>query len=202
MQKIEDEKSYFQIQRDMNQYLIELRQKILAKVDIKKLSDSIIGFVGEGNIRSNYPEYNHGNYLTEIKDKFIKLFIDELQKQDNVLRALQNFRGENTIPIMTIHKSKGLEYRIVYFVGLEDETFWNFSKHKQEDRCAFFVALSRAKEEVVFTSCLLRHNMRDLTRSRRKIREFFDLLMQCRGIEYINFSSEKLLSTVDSPKHQ
>ena len=59
--------------------------------------------------------------------------------------------GKDTIPVMTIHKSKGLEYQSVIFIGLEDGAFWSFQKQPDEDKCSFFVALSRAKERVIFT---------------------------------------------------
>ena len=58
---------------------------------------------------------------------------------------------------MTIHKSKGLEFDSVYLVGLEDSAFWNFKYQPDEDRCAFFVALSRAQRQATFTFC--RHRM-------------------------------------------
>src|ERR1700730_11331054 len=56
-------------------------------------------------------------------------------------------------PIMTIHKSKGLEYHTVVFVGFEDSAFWGYRKNPTEETCAFFVAFSRAKQRVVFTYC-------------------------------------------------
>ncbi|WP_274381128.1 3'-5' exonuclease [Staphylococcus pseudintermedius] len=40
---------------------------------------------------------------------------------------VQEFCGEYSIPIMTIHKSKGLEYHTVVFIGVEDDAFWSFS---------------------------------------------------------------------------
>ena len=52
---------------------------------------------------------------------------------------------------MTIHKSKGLEYEVVYFLGLEDSAFWSFNDQPEEDKSAFFVALSRAKSYLIFT---------------------------------------------------
>ncbi|VWX36025.1 3'-5' exonuclease [Exiguobacterium oxidotolerans] len=52
---------------------------------------------------------------------------------------------------MTIHKSKGLEYNTVLFVGLEDSAFWSFKSQAESDKKAFFVALSRAKKRVIFT---------------------------------------------------
>ena len=54
---------------------------------------------------------------------------------------------------MTIHKSKGLEYHTVVFVGFEDSAFWNFRNKPTEESCTFFVAFSRAKNRVVFTFC-------------------------------------------------
>ena len=74
---------------------------------------------------------------------------------------------------MTIHKSKGLEYSAVYFVGLEDSAFWSFKNQPEEDRCTFFVALSRAKKELLFTFCKYRNSRRQF---RSDINEFYELL--------------------------
>ena len=52
---------------------------------------------------------------------------------------------------MTIHKSKGLEFHTVIFLGLEDSQWWNFSKQADEEKRGFFVAFSRAAERVFFT---------------------------------------------------
>jgi DNA helicase II / ATP-dependent DNA helicase PcrA len=65
--------------------------------------------------------------------------------------ALDELEGTNAVPIMTIHKSKGLEYHAVVFVGFEDSAFWNFHKKPTEGTCTFFVAFSRAKIRVIFT---------------------------------------------------
>ena len=79
---------------------------------------------------------------------------------------------------MTIHKSKGLEYNSVYFVGLEDSAFWNFRNQSDEDRCTFFVALSRAKASVTFTFCKKRTGMKYPIQKHNAINEFFDLLQR------------------------
>ena len=102
--------------------------------------------------------------------------------------AIENFCGDHSIPIMTIHKSKGLEYNAVYFVGLEDSAFWNFSKQPDEDRCTFFVALSRAKESVSFTFCKRRTNMPRPLQRHKEINEFFDLLQRPGVAEIKNIS--------------
>jgi len=77
------------------------------------------------------------------------------------IEAIEDFLGNNSIPIMTIHKSKGLEYDTVIFLGLEDDAFWNFKNQTDADLCAFFVAFSRAKRQVIFTFSASREVLRN-----------------------------------------
>ncbi len=62
------------------------------------------------------------------------------------------FCAENSVQVMNVHKSKGLEYKVIIFIGLEDEAFWNYNKAKFENDCALYVALSRAKESILITT--------------------------------------------------
>ncbi len=57
---------------------------------------------------------------------------------------------------MTVHKSKGLEYDTVLFVGLDDKMWWSHSPDNPEGLATFFVALSRAKQRAIFTFCRAR----------------------------------------------
>lgn len=100
---------------------------------------------------SVYHKYESTKYFNSLIDQFIELVWDEYCITSDWKNAIDNFEGVNSIPIMTIHKSKGLEYDTVFFLGLEDSAFWNFKKQSQEDRNAFFVALSRAKRRIDFT---------------------------------------------------
>ena len=57
------------------------------------------------------------------------------------------------VSLMTIHLSKGLEYPIVYIVGLEETLFpsamsMNTRSELEEERRLFYVALTRAEKEV------------------------------------------------------
>lgn len=103
---------------------------------------------------------------------------NEYEQVSNWDKAIENFVGENSVSIMTIHKSKGLEYEAIYFVGLEDNAFWNFKKQREEDRRAFFVAISRAKEFLTFSFCKHRSSTRISYQSHNNINEFFELLQQ------------------------
>ena len=70
---------------------------------------------------------------------------------------------------MTVHKSKGLEYHTVIFVGLDDGAWWSFAGDKIEGTAGFFVAFTRAKQRVIFTYCARRG-------ARTKIATLYELL--------------------------
>jgi len=57
----------------------------------------------------------------------------------------------DAIPLMTIHRSKGLEFHTVVVLGLDDDQWWSYAKNPGEATSAFFVALSRAAGRVIFT---------------------------------------------------
>lgn len=84
-------------------------------------------FFGIGNIKAKFPAYKQGTYFTNVITQFEKLFFEEyIATCGDWSLAIENFCGDHSIPIMTIHKSKGLEYNAVYFVGLEDSAFLEF----------------------------------------------------------------------------
>jgi len=97
-----------------------------------------------------------------------------------------DFIGENIVPAMSIHKSKGLEFKTVIFMGLEDEQWWNFRNQPEEEKRAFFVAFSRAIHSVLFTFSEERQKWGRLTQTnRRQVGTLFDILQQA-GVELIN----------------
>ena len=134
-----------------------LNQRIENEDSMLKLINCVVEKIGDRKIISNFSIYNGKNDLYGIIKRFSKLLYKEhSQSQDGWIDIVSNFKGDNSIPIMTIHKSKGLEYKAVYFLGLEDSAFWNFKNQPEEDKSAFFVALSRAKHHLIFTYCRLR----------------------------------------------
>ncbi|WP_227647384.1 3'-5' exonuclease, partial [Klebsiella pneumoniae] len=68
------------------------------------------------------------------------------------------FQAENSVQVMNVHKCKGLEYKVVIFLGLEDQAFWAYKNAKFENDCALYVALSRAKESIIITSTKCREH--------------------------------------------
>lgn len=173
--------SYEQVQDRLYQLTEQVGADMKSEVSaelFQKLIQRIRELLDDAHLKAYFPEYQQGNYLEEQLQKFIKLFCCELIKAGDWTLANESFSGLHSIPIMTIHKSKGLEFSAVYFLGLEDSAFWNFAEQSEQDRCAFFVALSRAKKAVAFTFCNQRTNFKYPQQSHKAINEFFELLQK------------------------
>ncbi|MFM0034005.1 hypothetical protein [Paraburkholderia strydomiana] len=46
---------------------------------------------------------------------------------------------------MTIHKSKGLEYHTVIFIGLDDGAWWSFNNDQVEATAGFFCCFHKGQ---------------------------------------------------------
>ena len=101
------------------------------------------------------------------------------------------FKGDDVIPLMTIHKSKGLEYKSVYFLGLEDRKFWGFRQNPDEEMCAIYVAMSRAKQKLAFSFCKTRDMQRQ---SHDEIDGFFSLLKNSPLVEVVSGTGKSMFS--------
>jgi DNA helicase-2/ATP-dependent DNA helicase PcrA len=88
-------------------------------------------------------------------------------------------RGEerNAVTLMTVHSAKGLEFRHVFIVGLEEELFplvrEGDASEVEEERRLFYVALTRAKERsfVSMTETRYIHGKMNFRRPSRFLRE-------------------------------
>ena len=171
---------YFRMQDSLGlelEQLSNMMNNVTCKKDFHGLLKHAIQFWGCKRIKAMFSTYSQGTYLNDLLNKFQDYMWMELETtQMNWMLAIENFEGLHSVPIMTIHKSKGLEYDAVYFVGLEDSAFWSFKNQPEEDRCTFFVALSRAKEEILFTFCKYRNTSKYPKQSHEQINEFFELL--------------------------
>ncbi|WP_300667031.1 ATP-dependent helicase [Fluviicola sp.] len=165
----------------------------LDKNIIQTLITEIIDFADKDRIRAYFPIYKNAKYLDDAISEIENIFTEYYEKDNDIISALDMLIGKDTIPVMTIHKSKGLEYHTIVFIGLEDGAFWSFEKQPDEDKCAFFVALSRAKERVVFTFSKERKDKYGNNRIQRfdKIEVLFQELENS-GL--VNIEERKLLS--------
>jgi superfamily I DNA/RNA helicase len=195
LETLGDAEQYYRWIEELNQEISEIKKMMIScqqRDHLERLVNRILDYIESNHIKAFYPAYKQGNRLNDVTMQFVELFIKDLEKAKfDWKMSISQFEGENSIPIMTIHKSKGLEYSAVYFIGLEDSAFWNFKNRPDEDRCSFFVALSRAKEFVSFSFCEVRNNLRFPQQRRNNIKEFFDILQQP-GMATIIDTTEKL----------
>ena len=171
-------KSYKEIDNIISDITSLISSPIPNEDGMLSIVNCMIEKIGAKRIVSNFSTYNGKSDLAIIVKKFSKLLYKEYsQSQGSWINIVSNFKGENSIPIMTIHKSKGLEYEAVYFLGLEDSAFSNFNEEPEENKSAFFVALSRAKSYLIFTYCKSRNNK---LQNKRNINEIYSLLRNSR----------------------
>jgi len=94
------------------------------------------------------PDYESRDRLNEVI-RSTKARIEELLKlEPDFPKALERFSDDQAVRILTIHKSKGLEFDSVIIMAVENEIFFG---NQEESRCAYFVGISRAKRRLVLT---------------------------------------------------
>ncbi len=104
----------------------------------------------------------------------IKEYVDDPEKEDKSLGAfLQDVslltnqddnkdKDPDTVTLMTIHMAKGLEFRYVYMVGMEEDLFpsqmmLSSRAELEEERRLFYVAITRAQKKLYLSYALTRY---------------------------------------------
>ena len=151
-----------------------------SKVISRLIVDDILGFIGREQMITAHPAYGQGDWLENILDSAAQHLTSSSGGDIEWPSALDAYEGIHAIPLMTIHKSKGLEYHTVIFVGLDDDAWWSFSRNQIEATAGFFVAFTRAKQRVVFTYCAQRG-------ARTNIATLYMLLMRA-GVKSIEIA--------------
>ncbi|MBX4189955.1 UvrD-helicase domain-containing protein [Candidatus Parcubacteria bacterium] len=85
-------------------------------------------------------------------------FLEEI----SLIQGTDTAEGPSRITLMTIHSSKGLEFPVVFIVGMEEGLFPHartvFAPHEmEEERRLCYVAITRAKEQLVITHAKYRN---------------------------------------------
>ncbi len=103
----------------------------------------------------------------------IKEYVDNPENEDKSLGAFlqeialltdedQNKDSQDTVTLMTIHASKGLEFKYVFVVGMEEDLFpsqmmMQSREDLEEERRLFYVASTRAMEKLYLSYALTRY---------------------------------------------
>ncbi|MCE7798143.1 ATP-dependent helicase [Sphingobium sufflavum] len=169
----DDEAAQARLANDLDSFALELlaahTNPPVGKPSARSLIDGIINWIGRDRIIAAYPAYRQGGWLDKVIDAAAEHLHISAGNGVDWETALDAYEGLHAIPLMTIHKSKGLEYHSVIFVGLDDGAWWSFDKDQIEATAGFFVAFTRAKQRVLFTYTAHRGN-------RNKIATLYNLL--------------------------
>ena len=106
--------------------------------NVQELKSNILGF-----LEQDPEDATLSGFLNEIA-----LYTDLDSVEDS----------DNCVTLMTIHSAKGLEFPMVYVVGLEEGIFPGASaqyneEELEEERRLCYVAMTRAKEKLTMTNC-------------------------------------------------
>lgn len=172
--------------RELSRELKAILTAVRARVGSSGLSHEsipalIVQQIGESRFRAQYRQYSNSKFFSDLVQKSGKA-LATVNARD-LKSAVDEFRGVDILPAMTVHKSKGLEFHTVVFLGLEDSQLWNFAKQSEEEKRGFFVALSRAITRVIFTYSDVRDERSGRRRqTRAQIRDLYTLLRTA-GVE-------------------
>ncbi len=108
--------------------------------------------LGESAFRSSVAAYRRDADYNRIKSGVIALMQECAEDAASWSETLDRFEGLGEVPLMTIHKSKGLEFHTMIFLGLDGQSWWSLRPDSEEMK-SFFVAFTRAKQRAFFTRC-------------------------------------------------
>ncbi|MEK7588538.1 MAG: UvrD-helicase domain-containing protein [Patescibacteria group bacterium] len=153
----------------------ELLNEIKNKIETEKISDVIKFVIKKTGIENELLEGGEegAERLENIKELVtLALKYDNLEEgrgaeklledaslasdQDSIMLSEEkNKEKVNGVKLMTVHASKGLEFKYVFITGLEDGLFPHSkmgdsksAEDSEEERRLFYVALTRAKEKL------------------------------------------------------
>ena len=118
--------------------------------DLRTLVGELLDIVGRDAVVGLSSEYAQGDYLQQQIDATIDRAHSLLAADGDPTTALASFSGDRAVRIMSIHKSKGLEFETVVVLGVESQTFWG---DQDAERSAIFVGISRAQRRLYLTVC-------------------------------------------------
>lgn len=129
-------------------------------------SGMLMEFNSDNSVEGKARQENVLELMNGIAD-----FVDVRREEGNTNDKLTDFLSEvslmsdldakddddgNHVTLMTIHSAKGLEFRTVFIVGLEEDLFpnqcaQNSMREMEEERRLFYVAITRAKDHCILS---------------------------------------------------
>lgn len=164
---------------DKTGYLRNLEKSHL--VEDRARIDNINEFISSA---ADYQEANPDDTLRDYLENLSLL--SEIDKTEN---------SNESVSLMTMHQAKGLEFPVVFIVGLDEGLFPSKRSldegNLEEERRLFYVGITRAEEKLYMTSSQVRRNYGKISyyKPSRFIDEIKDLIHKEENKEYINYNS-------------
>ncbi len=182
---LEENRSVFDVLSDIDNYpaLLRYRKEVLNFVrlieDFKECGDDVESFVRtavygsgyldalilENTIESRTRADNVKELVSmavEFKNSGEEGGIEAFLENMALLSDIDNYdNNEDAVVLMTIHSSKGLEFKYVFLAGLEEGIFPSQRSSAsiddlEEERRLMYVAVTRAKKELTITATVQR----------------------------------------------
>ena len=109
---------------DISKYIDGINNKTLLDIIIKEF-DFINNFIKVGDIEEKISVLNYLSNIFNDLDSIgygiyeLNNYLDSLIEKDKEIKVNMTSTDEDSVKIMTIHKSKGLEYNICYYSGFD-----------------------------------------------------------------------------------
>lgn len=137
---------------------------------------------------SSAADYQEANPEDTLRDYLENLsLLSEIDKTED---------SNESVSLMTMHQAKGLEFPVVFIVGLDEGLFPSKMSldegNLEEERRLFYVGITRAEEKLFMTSSQVRRNYGKITyyKPSRFIDEIKKLIHTESNKEYIDYNSK------------
>jgi superfamily I DNA/RNA helicase len=151
----EDEVGHERLQDRLETFVRGLRAEMrVARVDsdsARAMAQHALDFVGAQVLRRSVAAYQRDADFERVWNGFVQLLGQGTDGAESWAAVLDQFEGLGQIALMTIHKSKGLEFHTMIFYGLDNQTWWSLAPNRPEELNSFFVAFTRARQRAFFT---------------------------------------------------
>jgi len=154
----DDEAGQRRLQQRLQKFVRVLRRKLSERLkplpcNAKEAACMVLNFIGAQVLRRAFPPYQRQADFDRVWQGFVELLKKCLMHAKTWSDALDEFEGRGQTALMTIHKSKGLEFHIMILYGLDKQRWPSLKDNNTEDLKSFFVAFTRAKQRAFFTVC-------------------------------------------------
>ena len=144
----------------LGETLRELQAKIQADSSPSELIEALIDKIGyrdyilDGTPQAEDREANLGSLISDAKSFLI---LSDFLEEIALMSSVDTDKNEQKVTLMTIHAAKGLEFPVVFMVGMEEGIFPHSRIYEagpselEEERRLCYVGMTRAREELHLT---------------------------------------------------